>query len=200
MNTKDFATVVQNRRSIYAIGKDVKISDDRIREIVEFAIKWAPSSFNSQTSRAVILLGAHSDKFWAHLTEILRKIVPADQFAATEGKMKGFGSGYGTVLFFEDQDAVKVLQDKFPLYASAFPGFSEHTSGMVQFVVWAALEAEGLGASLQHYSPLIDETIQGEWGIPKTWKLESQMPFGSVVAPAGEKTFAPLEDRVKLFK
>src|SRR5690242_9287984 len=114
MNTKDFATVVQERRSVYAISKDIKVSDARIKEVVEFAVKWTPSSFNSQTGRAVILLGEHHDKFWSSLTEVLRKIVPAEQFAATEGKMKAFGSGYGTVLFFEDQAAVKKLQDAYP--------------------------------------------------------------------------------------
>lgn len=200
MDTKSFASVIQDRRSIYNIGKDVTVPASKIKEIVEFALKWAPSSFNSQTSRAVVLIGDHSDKFWATLTEILRKIVPADKFTPTEAKMKAFASGYGTILFFEDQDGVKKMQDQFPSYAGAFPGYSEHTSGMVQLIVWSALQAEGLGSSLQHYSPLIDETVQKEWGVPANWKLKAQMPFGNVVKGAGEKTFMPLEDRVKIFE
>jgi predicted oxidoreductase (fatty acid repression mutant protein) len=199
MDSKTFTTAVQERRTFYSIDKNIKTTEAKIQEVVEFAIKHAPSSFNSQTSRAVILFKEQSDKFWQLTSDILKGIVPAENFAPTEAKMKGFGAGYGTVLFFEDEAAVKKLQDSFPLYAAAFPGFSEHTSGMVQFIVWTALEAEGLGCSLQHYSPLVDETIQKEWGVPSTWKLKSQMPFGNPTAQPGEKTFQPIEDRVKVF-
>ena len=94
MQSKDFSSVVQNRRTIYAIGKDIPITKEKVQEIVEFAVKWTPSSMNSQTSRAVVLLGDHHTKLWSSLKEILRKIVPADAFAATETKVDGFAAGY----------------------------------------------------------------------------------------------------------
>ncbi|MNP03542.1 hypothetical protein D3C76_954300 [compost metagenome] len=71
---------------------------------------------------------------------------------------------------------------------------------MLQFVVWTALEIEGLGATLQHYNPLIDDEVKKTWNIPATWKLIAEMPFGNPLAPAGEKEYQPLEDRVKLYK
>jgi predicted oxidoreductase (fatty acid repression mutant protein) len=71
---------------------------------------------------------------------------------------------------------------------------------MLQLVIWTALENEGLGASLQHYNPIIDEEVKKEWSIPENWKLIAQMPFGKPTAPAGEKQFNPVEDRVKIFK
>ena len=144
-------------------------------------------------------MGDHSDKLWTTLTEILRKIVTADKVCPTEAKMKAFASGYGTILFFEDQEGVKKIQDQLRLYSSAFPGCFEHTSGMVQLIVWSALQAEGLRSSLQHYSPLIDEAVQKEWGVPTSWQWKAQIPFGNVVQGAGEKTFMPLEERVKFF-
>lgn len=52
---------------------------------------------------------------------------------------------------------------------------------------------EGAGASLQHYNPLIDDAVAAEWKLPASWKLISQMPVGSREAPAGEKTFEPIE-------
>ena len=200
VSPKDFASAVKDRRSIYAIDKNVKISDKKLQDIVEFAVKWCPSSFNSQSGRAVLLLGKHHDKFWELTTEILRKIVKPEQWSDTEAKMKGFAAGYGTVLFFEDQTAIKKLQEQFPTYAEAFPQFSLNSSGMLQYVVWTAFEAEGLGCSLQHYSPLVDEAVQKEWNIPSSWQLVSQMPFGNVVQPAGPKEFQPLEERVKIHK
>ena len=58
---------------------------------------------------------------------------------------------------------------------------------MHQLVVWTGLEAEGLGASLQHYNPLIDDEVKQEWNVPANWKLIAQMPFGNPTAAPGEK-------------
>lgn len=71
---------------------------------------------------------------------------------------------------------------------------------MHQLVIWTALEEVGFGASLQHYNPIIDESVQEEWSLPSTWKLIAQMPFGKPTAEPGDKEFKPLEDRVKIFK
>lgn len=60
-----------------------------------------------------------------------------------------FNAGHGTVLFFEDQDVIAAMQKRAPAYEHHFPQWSGHASGMVQFIVWTALEQEGLGASLQ---------------------------------------------------
>ncbi|CAH1212440.1 hypothetical protein PAECIP111893_03537 [Paenibacillus plantiphilus] len=196
----DFLTAISERRSIYTISKESTISDERILEIVQETVKHSPSAFNSQSSRLVVLLGEQHDKLWDLTTDILKAIVPADQFEATKQRMDGFRNGYGTVLFFEDQSVVEQLQAGFPTYQDRFPVWSEHTSAIHQFVLWTALEQEGLGASLQHYNPLIDEKVRAEWSLPASWQLVAQLPFGKPTAPAGEKTFQPLEDRVKLFK
>ena len=96
--------------------------------------------------------------------------------------MDSFKAGYGTVLFFEDEAIVKSLQEKFVAYAENFPIWSHQASGMHQLVVWTGLEAEGLGASLQHYNPLIDDEVKQEWNVPANWKLIAQMPFGNPTA------------------
>ena len=197
---KDLYTALKERRSLYVIKKESPISDEKIQEIVELAVKHAPSAFNSQNTRAVVLLGEQSDKFWDITKETLRKIVPADAFADTENKMEMFKAGYGTVLFFEDMATVQGLQEQFPSYADVFPRYSAETLGMVQLIVWTALEAEGFGATLQHYQPLVDDAVQAEWNIPASWRLASQMPFGVPVSPAGPKEFSPIEDRVKVYK
>jgi uncharacterized protein len=198
--TQDFFKALENRRSIYALAKESPVSDERIQEIVEFAVKYTPSAFNSQSTRVIVLLGDKHDRFWDLTEEQLRAVVPADNFAPTEEKIASFRNGYGTVLFFEDETVVKGLQEQFALYADNFPIWSEQTSGMHQLVVWTALEMEGLGASLQHYNPLVDEAIQKEWDIPSNWKLRGQMPFGKPAMPAGDKEFQPLEERVKIIK
>ena len=198
---RSFFEAVKNRRTYYGISKESPISDSAIQEIVSEAVKHAPSAFNSQSARVVLLFGAQHDRLWDITKEELRKIVPAEAFQATEDKINGaFKSGYGSVLFFEDNAVIEGLQKQFPTYKDAFPVFSSHSSGMLQYVVWTALEDEGLGCSLQHYNPVIDEAVQKEWNIPATWKLVAQMPFGKPTAPAGDKEFQPLEQRVKVYK
>jgi hypothetical protein len=197
---KDFFAAVKERRTFYGISKETVVSDERIKEVISDAVKYTPSSFNSQSARVVVLLGDQHDQLWDITKETLRKIVPAENFAPTEEKMKSFRSGYGTVLFFEDQKVIANLQNQFPLYKDNFPIWSQHSSGMLQYVIWTALEIEGFGASLQHYNPLIDEEVKQKWNIPDEWKLIAQLPFGKPTAAPGEKTFQPLEERVKFFK
>ncbi len=197
---KNFSEAVQNRRSYYAIGKEKVLSDEEIIRLIEDAVKYAPTAFNSQSARAVVLLGAEHEKLWNETMEILRAIVPAKNFASTEEKISSFRSGYGTVLYFEDQSVVSGLQQQFPLYKDNFPVWSLESSGMLQFIVWTALESKGYGASLQHYNPLIDEKVASNWNIPKGWKLLGQMPFGKPTASPDEKTFLPLDERVKVYQ
>ncbi|AZV60123.1 MULTISPECIES: nitroreductase family protein [Bacillaceae] len=198
--TKDFYTAIKERRSYYGINKEVGVSDEKIKEIVEFAVKHTPSAFNSQSSRLVVLTGSAHDKLWDITTQALKKAVGEGDFSGTQQKMDSFKAGYGSILFFEDESVVKSLQEQFATYADNFPIWSQQTSGMHQLVVWTALEAEGLGATLQHYNPLIDDEVKKEWNVPSNWKLIAQMPFGNPTAQPGDKEFKPLEDRIKFYK
>lgn len=191
--------VIKKRRTQYALGKNLPIGREETTALIKEAIRHSPSSFNSQSSRAVILYGAESDKFWSFVKEALRKIVPADAFPASEQRIDGFAAGAGTVLFFEDQEVIANLQEQFSLYADNFPVWSEHSTGIAQFAVWTTLANAGIGASLQHYNPLIDADVQKEWGVPASWKLRAQMPFGSNEAPIGDKTFMDDDKRFKVF-
>ncbi|MBE6831032.1 MAG: nitroreductase family protein [Ruminococcaceae bacterium] len=197
---RDFMEALKKRRSYYAISKEKVLSDEEIVSLVEDAVKYTPSAFNSQSARTVVLFGKEHDKLWDTTMEILRSIVPAKNFASTEEKINSFRGGYGTVLYFEDQSIVTGLQEQFPLYKDNFPVWSLESSGMLQLVIWTALESSGYGASLQHYNPLIDEKVAAGWNIPKSWKLLAQMPFGKPTASPDEKTFLPLEDRVKIYR
>ncbi|AWV86372.1 nitroreductase family protein [Acinetobacter radioresistens] len=194
-----FMNHVKNRRTIYAIGNNVNVDQAKIEETIREAIKHSPSSFNSQSSRAAILFGESHTKFWEIVRETLRKIVPAEAFAATDGKISSFAAGYGTVLFYEDQDVVKGLQEQFAAYADNFPVWSEHSTAIAQFAVWTALSEQGIGASLQHYNPIVDEEVAQAFDIPASWKLRAQLVFGSIEAPAGEKTFMDDAARFKTF-
>lgn len=185
----NFLALAKQRRTIYALGKDLPIAEELVIETIKEAIRQAPSAFNSQSSRALILLGKEHAQFWELTREQLRKIVPEENFKATSDKIDGFAAAAGSVLFFEDQDVVKGLQEQFAAYADNFPVWSEHSSGIAQYAVWLALTEKGIGANLQHYNPLVDADVQRSWNIPANWKLRGHMNFGSIVTPAGEKAF-----------
>lgn len=193
--TSNAISLYAKRRTQYAIGKELPISEAEVEALIQQAVRLSPSSFNSQSSRAVILFGAAHEKLWNITRETLRPQVPADAFASTDAKMDAFAAGAGSVLFFEDHDTIRELQRKFPLYADNFPTFAEHSAGMAQFAVWTALADVGIGASLQHYNPLIDAEVARTWSLPAAWKLRAQMPFGSNEQPFGDKTF--IDDAVR---
>lgn len=196
-----FLKAVEHRRSIYGLSKQIHLADSRIETLVETVLLHTPSPFNSQSTRIVLLLGPQHDRFWELVKTALAHVTTPEKAAAAKAKIEGaFQSGYGTALFYEDQDVVEGLQNSFPAYADKFPHWSQHTNAMHQFALWTLLEDEGLGASLQHYNPLIDAEVARTWGISPRWSLVAQMPFGAPVDKPGEKTFEPIEKRLKVFK
>ncbi|MDD4555859.1 MAG: nitroreductase family protein [Alphaproteobacteria bacterium] len=196
-----FGELIAKRRSIYNLGKSEVLSKDEIVKTIENAVKQSPSAFNSQSPRVVILFEKHHEKLWNIVLDTLKAMIPEATFKNTQAKVDNcFKSGFGTVLFFEEDETTKELQAQFPMYAQNFPTFAEHANAIAQFAVWTALAEKKIGATLQHYNPIIDEAVKKEWNIPSSWRLIAQMPFGSIEKEADAKEFMPIENRVKVFK
>ena len=192
--------LAEQRRSIYALGNQLPVSNEEVVKLVEHAILHTPSSFNSQSTRIIVLFGNEHHKLWQLTEDTLRAIVDNDeQFTSTKQKIDSFKAGAGTVLFFEDHKAIKAFQEHAPLYADKFPIWAQHTNAMHQYVVWTALASVGVGASLQHYNPIIDDKVAEAWDVDKDWELIAQMVFGAIEQPAGDKAFEPLDKRLKVF-
>ncbi|CBL43740.1 Predicted oxidoreductase related to nitroreductase [gamma proteobacterium HdN1] len=192
--------ILKKRRTQYALGNKLPISEAAVESLIKDVVREAPSAFNSQSSRVVILFGEEHKKLWSIVKETLRAIVPADAFEPTDKKINSFAAGAGTVLFFEDHHVIRSMQEKFPLYADKFPIFSGNSAGMAQYAVWTALANENIGASLQHYNPLIDAEVGRVWGLPESWELSAQMPFGSNEAAIADKTFVDDGERFRVFR
>ncbi len=94
---------------------------------------------------------------------------------------------------------IKNLQNQFAAYAANFPIWADHADAMMQYAIWTTLAAAGVGANLQHYNPVIDAQVAQTWNVPANWTLRAQLVFGGIGAPAGEKTFAPIDERLKVF-
>ncbi len=195
----NFLEAVENRRSRYAIDAEVTIGKEEIINIVQRSVKHAPSAFNIQSAKAVVLFEKESDRLWDLVADAMRGILPESALENTLAKLDSFKAGYGTILFFDDTALTESLEKEFPAYAKNFRPWAEQANGIVQYIVWTALSEVGLGATLQHYSELIEDKVKESWNLPSTWRLIAQMPFGRPTAPANEKEFAPIDERVKIF-
>lgn len=200
MNSQ-FNSLAANRRSIYTLGDNLSQTPEEIFDLVKQTIKNSPTAFNSQTVRAVVLFGKSSDKVWEIVEDALRKIAKSpDAFEQTKSKIDSFKAGYGTILYFTDTTIVHQLENDYPSYAANFANWAEQGLGGAQQAVWTALAEQGIGASLQHYNPLIDDAIHQVFNLPADWQLRAEMPFGSIEAPAGEKAQLDDEEMFKLIK
>lgn len=198
--SKDFFEAIEARRSYYDISNEALISEEQLEHLVKRTVRTMPSPMNSQSARVLLLLNEQHDTFWRITMEALRKRVPVERFAATEKKINGFAAGQGTLLYFDETQILKELQEKYPTYKDNFPVWGQHANAMLQFALWTALEAEGYGASLQHYTEVVEDQVREEWDISPSWKLIAQMPFGKPLSHPGEKHFEPIEKRVIVHK
>ena len=98
MSTSDaFLADIESRKTIYKLDSKSTISDERIHEIVNFAVKHVPSAFNVQSARAVILLMEQHQKLWDIGDKSLKAAMPEAAYQALAPKVAGFRAAYGSV-------------------------------------------------------------------------------------------------------
>lgn len=197
----ELLNLLNQRRSIYALGKNVSATEDEIVKLAEDAIQASPTAFNSQTVRAVFLFGDKHDQLWDIVADRLKSEVPNEAaYQNTLNKINSFKAGFGTILYLTDTSVVKQLENDFPLYADNFATWAEQAQGIAQNNVWVSLAENKIGASLQHYNPIVDELVAQAFDLPANWQLRSQMPFGSIEAPAGDKDYMDRSQQFKVLK
>ncbi|KAK8845438.1 hypothetical protein IAR55_006151 [Kwoniella newhampshirensis] len=201
-----FFEAVVNRRTYYGLTNKSTLTNDQLKTLVQTAVKHAPTSFNGQQSRAVLVTGSHHIKLWETVLENYLKTLGGDKAQEetwTTRINSNFKSGYGTVVFLEDEDVINGFAAKMPPLAQKLPIWSQNSAGILQYIVWTALELEGHGASLQHQtqmSPDIQSAVTNLLEVPPTWTVSGLMPFGIPAGPpgyGGPKVFQPVEDRTK---
>ena len=183
MSHTAIAQAIAARRSVYALNRELPLPPQDIITLIEDALRHAPSAFNSQSTRLQVLFGAEHEALWDIAADALRAVVPAEQFAATAEKLAAFRAAAGTILFFEDRDVIKGLQERMPIYADTFPGSADQGGAMLQYALWTLFSAAGIGANLQHYNPLIDDATRPPARRRSVIRLPiTQNPFHPVAA------------------
>ena len=180
------------RRTYYNINKDLPVAEKEVVALVENTTELVPDAFNMKSARVIVVTKAKQDALWDAIYEAFGGKVARE-------KIDSFKAGYGTLLYFYDEDVVKGLQEQFPLYAANFPIWVQQANGMLQISIWTALRELNIGANLQHYNPVIDETVKKMFSVPDSWKLIAQMPFGGIAAEPQAKDKEDIKARVKVF-
>lgn len=184
---------LKKRRSVYQITKELPVSEEKAVETITAAAELVPDAFNMRSQRVAIALGAKHDELWDAVYDAFGGKVARE-------KIDGFKAGAGTVLYFYDGAVVSAMQEKVPAYAHNFPVWANQSNGMLQICVWSALRELGIGASLQHYNPVIDEAVKKLFAMPESWVLVAQMPFGGIAAAPAEKDKEDISARVTVLR
>lgn len=130
-----FLEAVKDRRSLYALSAESPISDEKIEEIVKHAVTWAPSTYNVQSARAVVLFKENHQKFWDIAKKHMANIpLEGGMRAYMDSRLDGWKASYGTVLWFEDQEALDGLAQKNPMIGGMLTEWSDHSTGIHQFI------------------------------------------------------------------
>ncbi|MBA4698991.1 MAG: nitroreductase family protein [Ruminococcus sp.] len=184
---------LEKRRTYYNINKELPVKEDEVIKLVQEVTELVPDAFNMKSSRVIVALGEKQDLVWDSIYDVFGGEVPRE-------KINSFKAGAGTVLYFYDRDVVEALQNQFPLYAANFPIWANHSSGMLQLSIWSGLRELGIGASLQHYNPVIDAKIHELFDLPESYILIAQMPFGGIVEEPDAKEKEDISKRVRIEK
>ena len=175
------------------IDSSLPVSEKDVEELVTSLTELVPDAFNMKSSRVAVSFGAAHQKLWDGIYDAFGGKVARE-------KIDSFRAGAGTVLYFYDEETVQTMQEKFPRYADNFPVWAQQSSGMLQLSVWSGLRELGIGASLQHYNPVIDSTVRSLFNVPEKYRLVAQMPFGGIVSEPDAKEKEDISKRVSVFR
>lgn len=184
---------LEKRRSYYKIGKNIPVSESEIINLVSDVVKLVPDAYDNKSQSVVLALGDYQDKLWDEIYDAFDGEVKRE-------KIDSFKAGYGTVLFFIDEKKVEKLKEENPLYKDRFDDWGHVANGMLQINIWTELRNLGIGASLQHYNPIIDEKVKKLFDVPENWTLVAQMPFGEILEEKEKKKDEDISLRLKVFK
>jgi predicted oxidoreductase (fatty acid repression mutant protein) len=95
-----FFEAIQSRRSVYRLTNTSPIPDSRIQEIVTFTVTHAPSAFNVQSARAVVLFREQHEKLWDVGLQVIQNEMPPAARPVLESKVAGLRAAYGSVCFY----------------------------------------------------------------------------------------------------
>lgn len=190
---KDYIEIIKKRRSYYNLSEDVDLTNEEIKYLVEDVMNITPSHMNAETTRVVLLFDDKSKDFWTRVNETFDNSI-------NEEKFHGFYHAKGTALIFIDMNEIRDQEKNIPSYKDYFETWGQHSAAMLQLNLWQALRDEKIGASNQHYNPVIDEWVKEVYDLPEYWELVAQMPFGKIEEGPDPKEKKAIEEKLKVIE
>lgn len=194
-----FTNLVEKRRSVYAIGNHTELSNKEIVDRIREVMKDVPTAFNSQTTRLVVVFGEDNVKLWDHIIDVQKDVLEGPSREMMLGVMEGAKGGVGTVLFFEDHDAVANM----PTQGQRTESYKQNNDANAQYAIWLALAELDLGANLQHmnigFEQGFDKSVKEMFALPDSYEMVAQMPFGSIEANPDAKEYMDSNEQVRVF-
>lgn len=100
MDSSDLFKLLLKRRTTHYLGKDPELDKQVVITILREALLVAPSFFNAQTTRVVLLLDDENEKLWELVKECLEQHTKEKSLGLdTVEKLNGFKQANGTVSY-----------------------------------------------------------------------------------------------------
>lgn len=206
------------RRSVYHLKNKIPMSENTLIQLIKESVREAPTAFNEQAVRAVVLLNGHHTAFWKLLNHICHNIFSIKNFKNNyQPKIISFSHAFGTILFFTDKNVVQNYNNTINMFGlRSFINWSEQAQGNAQYLTWLVLAEHHIGASIHHYDAALDNsietrhlkvdphalqrTIKAKLHLPNSWDLRTEMVFGEIEERPGRKGMIPDSKRFRIFK
>ena len=169
--------VIEKRRSNYDLGNNLEISKKDLINLLRKIIYYAPSPFNVQSSKIVLLNKKSHHLLWTTVVEeFLKKNNNGD-------------------LLDRDERVIEEFKEKLDAYEQkSLNSWCIEESAMLQMNIWNELRLRNIGAHIVHFDD-IDEEVSVAFDIDKNYKLVAMMVFGNIIQEAAVKPKKDIDKR-----
>ena len=188
--------VIEKRRSNYDLGNNLEISKKDLINLLRKIVYYAPSPFNIQSSKIVLLNKKSHHLLWTTVVEeFLKKNNNGDLLDSDKARIKREDKAYGTILFYKDERVIEEFKEKLDAYEQkSLDSWCIEESAMLQMNIWNELRLRNIGAHIVHFDD-IDEEVSVAFDIDKNYKLVAMMVFGNIIQEAAVKPKKDIDKR-----
>ena len=188
--------VIEKRRSNYDLGNNLEISKKDLINLLRKIVYYAPSPFNIQSSKIVLLNKKSHHLLWTTVVEeFLKKNNNGDLLDSDKARIKREEKAYGTILFYKDEQIIENFKKDLEDYEkNNLDEWCTQESAMLQMNIWNELRLRNIGAHIVHFDN-IDEEVSVAFDIDKKYKLVAMMVFGNINQEAAVKPKKDIDKR-----
>lgn len=188
--------VIEKRRSNYDLGNNIEISKKDLINLLRKIVYYAPSPFNVQSSKIVLLNKKSHHLLWTTVVEeFLKKNNNGDLLDSDKARIKREEKAYGTILFYKDKQIIENFKKDLEDYEkNNLDEWCTQESAMLQMNIWNELRLRNIGAHIVHFDN-IDEEVSVAFDIDKKYKLVAMMVFGNINQEAAVKPKKDIDKR-----